>query len=194
MARHIEYDLSIVKKNLVSLFWAKGYAETSLADLEAVSGLNRRQLYNGIGDKRAMFLQAMDAFSSNAGQQFLSPLEQEEAGLRDVANLFEAFLELAAADEHPLGCMVCSTSQDEISADKDVAKRIDSYFDRIRAAYANALYRANHRGELSLSPADQDLRVDMLFGTHVALCILGRAGRPHDQLTRLATQALANLR
>lgn len=178
----------------MSLFWAKGYAETSLADLEAASGLNRRQLYNGIGDKRTMFLQALDDFSTMAGRQFLVPLEREDAGLREIAGLLETFLQLAAEQAAPTGCMVCSASQDEVAIDKDVAKRIENYFDRIRAAYGNALSRANDRGEISLSPKDLEQRQDALFATHVALCILARAGRPHGQLTRMVKQALADIR
>lgn len=194
MARHIEYDSGAVKRNLMSLFWTKGYAETSLTDLEAASGLNRRQLYNGIGDKRAMFLQALDDFSDVAGQEFLAPLEGDQAGLDDIEGLLREFLHLAADAAEPIGCMVCSTSQEEIAADKDVAKRINAYFERIRSAYANALTRANDRGALRLDQQGLDARTDALVGTHVALCILARAGRPHDQLTRMVEQALSDLR
>ena len=59
-----------------------------LADLEAATGLNRRQLYNTIGDKRQMFLQAMDEFTEMSVQLLLAPLERDEAGLADIETLF----------------------------------------------------------------------------------------------------------
>ena len=139
MARQIEYDPVALKENLLSVFWAQGYAETSLSDLETATGLNRRQLYNGVGDKREMFLGALDDFSDLAGRMFLAALESEEAGLAEIEGLLRAFLDLAENPSGPSGCLVCSSSQEEIASDTDVASRIDAYFERIRAAYRNAL-------------------------------------------------------
>ncbi len=194
MARQIEYDPVALKENLLSVFWAQGYAETSLSDLESASGLNRRQLYNGVGDKREMFLSALDDFSDLAGRMFLAPLERKEAGLAEIEGLLRAFLELAEKPSGPSGCLACSSSQEEIASDTDVASRIDAYFERIRAAYRNALAGSARRNEIRLSGSDLESRADALFGVHVALCILGRAGRPIDQLKRMVDQALADIR
>ena len=190
MARHIEYDPTALKQNLLSIFWEQGYAETSLSDLEIATGLNRRQLYNGLGDKRSMFLQALDDFSDVAGREFLAKLEAADAGLKDIEALLMTFVGMVRDGTSGKGCMVCSTSQEEIASDQDVKTRIDAYFERIRAAYENALTRAVIRGELTLQPTDIAGRAEALFGIHVALCVLGRAGRPHDQLERMVRQAL----
>ena len=193
MARRIEYDSTKVQQSLTDMFWQKGFAETSLADLEAASGLNRRQLYNGIGDKHAMFLTALGSFAEQAGRQFLAALEGEDAGLDDIEALLRLFALAASTEDPPRGCMVCTASQEEIASDEAVAGRIDAYFSRIRAAYRNALQRATDRGEITLNGASIDLRTDALFGVHVALCVLGRAGRPRTELTHIAEQALEGL-
>ncbi|MEM0930635.1 MAG: TetR/AcrR family transcriptional regulator, partial [Pseudomonadota bacterium] len=168
MARRIEYDSAKVQQSLTDLFWQKGFAETSLSDLEAASGLNRRQLYNGIGDKHAMFLTALDGFTERAGRQFLAALESEDACLDDIEALLRLFAMAGCSEDPQPGCLVCTTSQEEISADVAVAGRIDAYFSRIRAAYRNALQRAAERGEIALNSAAIDLRTDALFGVHVA--------------------------
>ena len=193
MPRQIEYDPVALKQNLLSVFWSQGYAETSLTELEAATGLNRRQLYNGVGDKRDMFIQSLDAFCDFAGRSFLAALETEDAGLADIERLLQSFLDAAERSEGPNGCMVCSTSQEEIASDPDVKVRVDAYFDRIRAAYRNTLSRAAARGDVALTDPEIDLRTEALFGTHVALCILGRAGRPHAQLTQMVRQALNDI-
>lgn len=193
MARQISYDPAKLKQDLMTLFWAKGYAETSLADLEAATGLNRRQLYNGIGDKRQMFLQAIDDFIEGSVQQLLAPLERTEAGVAEIDALFAKFVEMSQAPEGPKGCMVCSTSQDEVAGDPEVSQRINAFFDRVRAAHLNALSRAAVRGEVSLDPEQIEDRTDALYGTHVALCILGRAGRPEAELKQIASNALRGL-
>lgn len=193
MARQIAYDPLALRQNLVGVFWEKGYAETSLSDLEAATRLNRRQLYNGVGDKRAMFLGAMDDFAETAGRRFLAALEGPEAGLAEIDGLLSEFVRLAGEEDRPTGCMICSASQEEIAEDPGAAPRIDAYFERIREAYANALTRAAERGEIDLPPDQIAARADALFAAHVALCILGRAGRPKGQLASIARQAVADI-
>ena len=191
MARQIEYDPKALRQNLLSVFWGNGYAETSLSDLEQATGLNRRQLYNGPGDKKAMFLQALDDFDETAGQQFLQKLESPDAGLADIDWLFCTFLELARSGEGPGGCLVCSTSQEDIAADSDVHGKISAYFDRIHNAYANALARASDRGEVSLAAEEIERKAALLFGVHVGFCILARAGADLNILERMAAEASA---
>lgn len=194
MARKIEYDSTKLQQSLTDLFWNKGFAETSLADIEAASGLNRRQLYNGIGDKHAMFLTALDTFAEQAGRQFLAALEGADAGIDDIEALLRLFAFAASSEDMRKGCMVCTVSQEEVSGEDAVASRIDAYFSRIRAAYRNALQRATDRGEIRQSAAAIDLRTDALFGVHVGICVLLRAGRPGDELNRMVDQALNDLR
>ena len=193
MGRQIAYDPIEVRARLLAKFWHTGYAETSLSDLEQATGLNRRQLYNGRGDKWAMFLAALDDFSDMAGRRFLAPLEKGSAGLGEVAHLLRTFVELAASDETPNGCMVCSTSQEAIARDIDVRPRLDAYFDRIETAYRNALTRASERGELELTRSEIVARSAHLLSAHIALCILGRAGTSVGRLNRIAEEAIDSL-
>lgn len=193
MARQIAYDPMKMKQDVMSLFWARGYAETSLADIEDATGLNRRQLYNGIGDKRSMFLSALDNFTDLSGRSLLAPLEAETAGVADIDALFGIFVEMSQDGTGDKGCMVCSSSQEEIAKDPDVATRINAFFERIRAAHLNALTRASAREEIPLKEPDIQSKADALLAAHVALCILGKAGRSKSQLENIAEHATRGL-
>lgn len=175
------------------LFWEKGYSDTSLVDLEQATGLNRRQLYNGIGDKQEMFVSAMDAFVQLSVQLLLAPLESENAGVEDIKELFAKFVEMSKMPAPENGCLICSTSQDEIAKEPAVSKRIEAFFERIRNAHLNALTRAAERGEISLNAKERERRADTLYGAHVALCVLGRARRPEGQLKQIAAHAVEGI-
>ncbi len=177
----------------MSLFWKRGYAETSLADIETATGLNRRQLYNGIGDKRSMFLQALDDFIDLSGRSLLAPLESKAAGCAQIKELFAKFIEMSQGQDGPKGCMVCSSSQEEIVKDPEVAARVNNFFDRIRFAHLNAITRDAERGEAAITDSELEKRADALLAAHVALCILGRAGRPKSQLINIAETATRSL-
>ena len=174
----------------MELFWAQGYAETSLVEIEKATGLNRRQLYNSIGDKRSMFLQALDDFTDSSTRLLLAPLESEMASVADIEELFAKFIEMAQEAGGSKGCMVCSTSQEEIAKDPEVANRVNVFFERIRAAHLNAILKTVERGEIALDLSDIQKRADALLGTHVALCILSRAGRSTTELENIADSAM----
>ncbi len=193
MARHITYDAAEVRSRLLDEFWKSGYAETSLSDLERATGLNRRQLYNGPGDKKAMFLGALDDFNRIAGAEFLAPLEQDDAGVGDIAKLLRTFVALAGTDKGRNGCLVCSASQEEIAEDGDVRTKIDAYFARIQSAYRNALTQAVSRREIALSPSAVANKSAQLLGIHVALCVLGRAEFSTEKLKRMAEETIRSL-
>ena len=38
-----------------AVFWAKGYRDTAISDLERATGLNRSSLYSAFGTKQAIF-------------------------------------------------------------------------------------------------------------------------------------------
>lgn len=190
MSRQISYDAIDVRRRILAAFRQSGYAETSLAGLEQATGLNRRQLYNGPGDKRRMFLGALDDFDAMAGKRFLAPLERDDAGVDDIAHLLRTFVALAGSEEGRGGCLVCNASQQAIADDADVRRRIDAYFERIENAYRNALSRAAARGEIDLAPSEIAARGSYLFGIHVALCVLGRAGCSQERLKCMAEETI----
>ena len=179
MGRPIGYDTQAVRQQVLAAFWSAGYAETSLGALERATGLDRRQLYNGFGDKRAMFVSALDDFNDMAGQRFFAPLEAAGAGPEEIVALFHRYLELCRSEDGRRGCLMCNTASEKIASDPLVAGRLNAYFDRIEAAYRNAL------------PAHERHRAPVLLATHVALCVLARAGASLPRLEAMAAAALA---
>ncbi|TFB49002.1 TetR/AcrR family transcriptional regulator [Cryobacterium tagatosivorans] len=55
MGRIQAFDTVAVVQAARDLFWDKGYEATSLADLEAATGLARSSLYHAFGSKRGLF-------------------------------------------------------------------------------------------------------------------------------------------
>ena len=193
MARPREYDEDYVRGALMATFLEKGFAGSSLADLESGSGLNRRQIYNNFGDKLDVFLQAIRDFTSVAGEQFLSRLESSDDGIDAVRETLFGMIRLADTPRGRLGCLVCNTAREPIAAEPDVKKLVDQYFRRIERGYRSALKRAVELGEL---PGEENLRSLSRFflGVHVSLCVLGRGGEPVAVLTDLADEAMKRLR
>ncbi len=186
MARPRAYIEDQVRENVMMTFYKYGYAATSLTHLESATGLNRRQLYNACGDKRGLFLRALDDFGATAGAEFLSELEQPDAGVDAIAATFHKLLAAVGSPRGRLGCLVCNTAREPVADDAEVAKRIQGFFGRIRRAYRRALRNAGED--------DADKLANHLFGVHVAGCVLARAGERKAVIADLFDAALATLR
>jgi TetR/AcrR family transcriptional regulator, transcriptional repressor for nem operon len=176
----------------MTCFWELGFDGASIAALEAAAGINRRQLSRDYGNKRALFLQALDDFTVFSGQRYLDRLEREGSGLDDISS---TLTELAHPSRQPsghLGCLICNTSLEPInSQDGDVRAKVLAFFQRIEDAYRTALVHAAADGDVRADPR-QTAR--QLLGAHVALLCLARSRVPDDVLGDIAERTLASLR
>lgn len=103
--RPAEFDRTEVLGGLLAVFWARGFEGTSVAELEAATGLSRSSLYASFGDKQALFEQAADHYVHHTAAFVGEALA--EPSLRDAVHnfLFGAATFLTDAS-HPPGCFV----------------------------------------------------------------------------------------
>lgn len=193
MPRKREHDPAHVLQGLVAAFRERGFEGTSFSDLEAATGLNRAQLSREYGDKRTLFLTAVDHVIESGFEQYLRPLAQG-GGIRQIRQMLLMVCDLAGTEEGRLSCLVCNTCSEPIaSTDPDVAALVDKHFRRLEGAFAGALRRSVSSGEIELSNAQVRRAARHLYGVHVSLMVLLRAGEPRAVLRDIAIQAMATL-
>ena len=75
-----------------ALFWEKGYADTSMAELVSATGMNRYALYSVFGSKREIFLATLAAYFEEGRAQY-EPLLRDAsvAPLERVRRCLEAY-------------------------------------------------------------------------------------------------------
>jgi TetR/AcrR family transcriptional regulator, transcriptional repressor for nem operon len=186
MARPKSFDDNAVLDRALQLFRERGFEATSMSDLEAHLGLGRQSLYNTFGDKRALYLKALDLYQRQATDGMVAMLEAPDAGLDAV----ERWLAANAATVTVPGAPGCFTVNSIIERPDDAptAARCTRGRECLTAAVRAALSRAQAKGEI---PAERDL--DGLVGLLVAhvygLAVLARAGATEREL-RAASEAL----
>ena len=62
MARPKQFDRDEALERAMAVFWRRGYEGTSVRDLVEHMGINRGSLYDTFGDKRTLFLAAVDRY------------------------------------------------------------------------------------------------------------------------------------
>jgi len=67
IGRPKHFSRSDVMEKSIPVFWEHGFADTSLADLEAATGVNRSGLYTEFRDKEDLFLASLGHYIETSG-------------------------------------------------------------------------------------------------------------------------------
>ena len=89
MARPKGFDPAVALDRAAAVFWENGYAATSVQDLVDRMGINRFSLYDTFGDKRALYLAALDHYQRKRGERLIRVLEETPDGLAAIRAYFD---------------------------------------------------------------------------------------------------------
>ena len=64
MGRPRTFDMDQALDQALQVFWEKGYAGTSIADLTEAMGVNPPSLYAAFGNKEKLFKKALDRYET----------------------------------------------------------------------------------------------------------------------------------
>ena len=193
MARTKEFEPESALESAMDLFWRRGYEATSVQDLLEEMGIGRGSMYGTFGDKRELFLAALDRFEESRVSRADEILAVSPSAMEGIRRLFETTIEGLVSYEPRRGCLLANTAVELAPRDAEVAARISRYVRRTEDAFEKALVRGRAAGEI---PADKDPRalarflVSMLHGVRV----LARAGVDRAVLDDSVRTALAALR
>ena len=188
MARPREFSKPEVLRKAMHLFWEKGYEATSMADLLAATGLSKSSLYDTFGDKRSLFLEALEAYRQDRLAQVLSFLEDGRAGRESIAGFFQE-IAAHALDETPrYGCMSCNEAVELGPHDDEVQRLVNADFRGLEDAFAEAIARGQADG--SIANPDDPRKLARFFtvglqGLHVMIRARASTGFIADVISAL---------
>jgi AcrR family transcriptional regulator len=139
-------------------FWSRGYAATSVDDLTAATGLGKGSLYGAFGDKRSLYLRALDDYIT-------ASLADIRAGLRDP--VFDAYQRLARhirgqarvliADKGRRGCLMAKSAAELGATDDAVESRVQHAYAAWRDELAACIEEAQRDGHVDAAQNPQAL-------------------------------------
>jgi AcrR family transcriptional regulator len=103
-ARPRGFETDAALDQAVEVFWRRRYAGAGLAELTAAMGISPPSLYAAFGDKRGLFLAALDRYAATFGAQLLDALRAAEDSVKLKAFLAAA-VDLAFDGERGRGCL-----------------------------------------------------------------------------------------
>jgi TetR/AcrR family transcriptional regulator, transcriptional repressor for nem operon len=189
MPRPREFDSEQALQQATDLFWKKGFFETSVDDLVRCTGVGTYGLYSVYGDKKGLFLAALDKFRDKYVNQLLSQLEQPDASWPAITQYFSLVIDRAGTVEGRLGCLMCITSNQMIGLDAEVDKKVRQHFRRLKRAFHRAIANAAHKGEIK-NNIDPEIYGDYLVGLAHGAASLLRSGNSTKSIRNFVTTGL----
>src|SRR6266705_1096852 len=148
MARPKEFDPRTALSAAVQVFWRNGYEKTSLDELMAAMQVGRQSLYDTFGDKRELYLSALEAYRDST-QAAMQRLFGSGHPLRDCfAALLFGIVNESRAD-HRRGCLLLSANLERNLDDRQIAHLVKTNQAEVEAIFENALRKAQRGGELA---------------------------------------------
>ena len=103
-----------------NLFWAKGYAATSMTDLTREIGIGSGSFYNSFGSKRKLFDACLAMYREGGIQVITQVLNSESDPISGIRKFLTFQAENLLADPYSKGCLIANTSA-EMSHDKEIS-------------------------------------------------------------------------
>jgi TetR/AcrR family transcriptional repressor of nem operon len=111
MAGVKRFEESEVLDRAMRLFWERGYEATSIQDLLDATGLNRGSLYATFGDKRRLFLAAVDRYMQRMAAPMFEALADDDPR-RAIGRMFDTIIDRTRDRRLPRGCLITNTAID----------------------------------------------------------------------------------
>ena len=180
MPRSKQFEPEQALSSAMSAFWRHGYDATSMEDLMDCMGIGRASIYNAFGNKRALFLSALEHYVSNGGA--LQGVRLPDSPRLAIVTAFRTIVERAVTGESCDGCLVVNTALELAPHDDEIAQIVNGIFVQQEALFRTYLEQAMACGEVSQT-LDPSRTAQTLLALSIAVLVLARS-RPDEPLLR----------
>ncbi|MCF3964073.1 TetR/AcrR family transcriptional regulator [Streptomyces fuscigenes] len=148
MSRLQTLDEARAVDHAMEIFWTKGYDGTSLADLARDLGLAPGRLNLAFGDKHGLFLRALERYRDSQARSLAPALLAEGLVLPRIRAIMLGYLQLAAEEAEPRGCLIANTAGEALPGDPAVADCLAEVMSVVEDGFLQGLEHAVQQGEL----------------------------------------------
>ena len=176
----------------MSCFWGRGYESTSVRDLATAMGIAGPSLYNAFGDKRALFVEALQHYCRTRTYPLIARIERDHPGAAAIPAFFNEIVDRSVADRERRGCFLINAAIEVAPHDQALRKSVRIHLDALRDFFARHLDAARQDG-CAIFDLDGDAVADHLLAVLLGIRVLARSRPERSLLEGIVRSALAQL-
>lgn len=149
MARPREFDIDAALEAAMQTFWARGYGATSVDELCDSTGLGRSSFYAAFGDKREVYLRALDRYEQRAATRLAEALSARLPIRKALSAFLDRIVGEIVSGPGRRGCFIGNCAAELPRGDREAASQVRRSLDRVEKVFREAFARASARGEIN---------------------------------------------
>ena len=191
MARPIAFDEAVALDAAIECFWHHGYRASSVRDLAASMGICGTSLYNSFGNKRSLFIKALERYLDRSVRARIRRL-QTSPPKQAIHRFFDEIIERSLQDRARRGCLLINSALEVAPHDRKLGAEIAQRLTEIEDFFRTLIAAGRADGSIP-KRVDADNVARLLLGVLLGIRVLARSRPERELLEGMARPALALL-
>jgi TetR/AcrR family transcriptional regulator, transcriptional repressor for nem operon len=192
MARPREFESETALKKAIGAFSEHGYEGTSTDVLLQAMGISRQSMYGAFGDKKRLYLEALQRYTADSISNQLRTLSSTSSPLKGLEAMLDLVVSLAIADPQPK-CLGISAICEFGRSDPEVTMITEMASRTMLSGLERRISEARASGEIS-KRVDAQIAAQFIMATLAGIKIAARAGAEAESLRGIARMAIRGLK
>lgn len=159
-----EFDTELALDNAMTVFREKGFHAASVSDLSQAMNLTSGSIYKAFSDKRTLFLNVFERYTSLRNAQLRQQIESVVTGRERIAEVLRFYQKSSHEIEGRRGCLVVGSAVELLTLDDELAALVRQAIMRNKSVLISLLEQGKSDGSVSLA-------VDTGAAASLMLCI-----------------------
>ncbi len=185
-----QFNIDEALGKAMEAFWARGYEATSMQDLVDCMGINRGSIYATFGDKRGLFVQALQRYDAIHRHDWAEAISLTRSPREAIVGIFEDAIEVVLNSGVRMGCLLVNTALELSPHDAEISRIVEHSFSEMEAFFARKIEEGKVTGEIP-DTVDPTETARALLSLFIGLRVLARSRPDESVLRSIAHQAEA---
>jgi TetR/AcrR family transcriptional repressor of nem operon len=190
MPRQREFDPDQALQTAISLFWEKGFYDTSVDEVVKRSGVAKYGIYGTFGTKRELFKKVLTRYADDRRKDIQAPIRKAEASLPEILKFFNALPTRLTRKDFQHGCLIANTGVELGARDAEFSNFVKAFFTETTEVMQRCLQRAVEDGQLKDPGVDIGLLAVYLVTEFRSALMLSASGCTSGDIRRHLEVAL----
>lgn len=168
-------------------FWENGFNDISMDDVGRITNMNRGSIYNAFGDKRALYLEALELYGEQQYGAAVELIERSKNTPSAVRDLYDAAFKGMKEDQMHWGCFMCNAAVEVAPVDSEVAVIVKKHFCALSKAFLSSLQRTCQNDEDAKNLKNL---AEQLTASYIGFNVMTRTGMATASLKRISDAAV----
>jgi AcrR family transcriptional regulator len=177
------FDTDIALDSALKVFWKHGFQSASLSELTKATGLSKPSLYSAFGDKRSLYLKALERYLGLLVELHAARLTEEPDGRLAIESFLRSLTKMLTNPSLPGGCFIINGTADfdGPSVPKEVETALSQALKGTENLVNQRILQAQSDGQLPANIDPQDFCI--LLSTLIAgLAMKAKSGETEANL------------